>query len=117
MAKGTGGMGGMGGMGDILKQAQQMQKKMAKLQEDLKERVVEGSSGGNMVKALVNGKKELLKVEIKPEVMDPDDVEMLEDLIIAAVNQAMMKAEEMAEEEMNKITGGLGGMPGLGGMF
>lgn len=115
MAKGFG--GGMGGMGDILKQAQQMQKKMAKLQEDLKERVVEGTAGGNMVKALVNGKKELLKVEINPEVMDPDDVEMLEDLIIAAVNQAMKKAEEMSEEEMNKITGGLGGMPGLGGMF
>ncbi|RME79543.1 MAG: YbaB/EbfC family nucleoid-associated protein, partial [Planctomycetota bacterium] len=72
---------------------------------------------GNMVKALVNGQKELLKIELDPEVVDPDDVEMLEDLIIAAVNQAMKKADEMRESEMSKITGGMAGMGGLGGLF
>lgn len=104
-------------MGNILKQAQQMQKKMAKIQEDLKERVVDATAGGNMVKALVNGNKELLKVEIDPEVLDPDDVEMLEDLVVAAVNQAMKKAEELREKEMNKATGGMMGNLPFGGMF
>ncbi|RME03656.1 MAG: YbaB/EbfC family nucleoid-associated protein [Planctomycetota bacterium] len=101
-------------MGDIVKQAQQMQKKIAKLKEDLKERVVEGTAGGNMVKVLVNGEREVLKVEIQPEVVDEDDVEMLQDLILAATNQALKKAQQMQEEEMGKLTGGMGlSMPGL----
>ena len=107
---------GFGDMGEIMRQAQQMQKKISKVQEELKERVVEGSAGGNMVKVLVNGKKEILKVEIDHEVIDPDDVEMLEDLIVAAVNQGIKKAEEMMENEMSKITGGMGNLP-FGGLF
>ena len=112
-------MKGFGDMGNIMKQAQQMQKKIGKIQEELNERVVDATAGGNMVKALVNGQKELLKIEIDPEVLDPEDVEMLEDLIVAAVNQAMKKAEELREKEMSKATGGMMGGAGnpFSGMF
>jgi DNA-binding YbaB/EbfC family protein len=82
------------------------------LQEELKKRVVEGSSGGGMVTAFVNGAKEVVKITIDPEVVDPDDVEMLEDLILAAIGSATEKAESMVQEEMKKVTGGLG-IPGL----
>jgi len=101
-------------MGDLFKQAQGLQKKMAQVQEDLRTRVVEGAAGGGMVKAQVNGKLELVALTIEPEVVDPDDVDMLEDLVIAAVSQATKKAHEMAQQEMAKVTGGLP-VPGLFG--
>ncbi len=110
MAKGMGGMGGM--MREAQKQAQTMQKKLAQLDIGLKERIVEGSAGGGMVTAIVNGKRELLAVKISPEVVDADDVGMLEDLVTAAVSQGMKKAEDLYQEEISKITGGLQ-LPGL----
>lgn len=97
----------------MMKQVQELQRKMAQVQEDLRTRVVEGSAGGGMVTAQVNGKLELVALKIDPEVVDPDDVRMLEDLIIAAVSQATKKAHELAENEMNKVTGGLGLPPGM----
>ena len=114
MAKGGSGGGGfnMGGMGDILKQAQDMQKKMAKVNEELKERVVEASVGGGMVTAQANGQSEIMSVKIKKDVIDPADPAMLEDLVVAAVNQALKKAKELHEKELGKITGGLN-LPGL----
>jgi len=117
MAKGGfrgfgGGMGGMN-MGNLMKQAQKMQKDMERLQEELGEMTVEASAGGEAVKAVVTGKKELKEIIIKPEVVDPDDVEMLQDLILAAVNEAMRKAEELASQEMAKVTGGFGSLPGM----
>ncbi|AUS98386.1 YbaB/EbfC family nucleoid-associated protein [Clostridium thermosuccinogenes] len=109
-----GGFPGMGGnMGNLLKQAQKMQKDMARLQEELEQKTVDATVGGGAVTVVVSGKKELKEITIKPEVVDPDDVEMLQDLILAAVNEAMRKAEEMVNSEMAKITGGLGGIPGL----
>jgi DNA-binding YbaB/EbfC family protein len=98
--------------GNLMKQAQDMQRKMAQIQEELRTRVVEGAAGGGMVRAQVNGKMELVAIKIDPEVVDPDDVEMLQDLIIAAVSQANKKAHEMAEQEMAKATGGLS-LPGM----
>ncbi|MCG8401849.1 MAG: YbaB/EbfC family nucleoid-associated protein [Firmicutes bacterium] len=113
MAKG--GFRGFGGtnMGNLMKQAQKMQKDMAKLQESLEGMTVEATAGGEAVKVVVTGKKEVKEITIKPEVVDPDDVEMLQDLVLAAVNEAMRKAEEMSSGEMSKITGGLGGLPGM----
>ena len=109
----TKGFAGMGGMfRQMQKKALGVQRRMAELQEDLKQRVYEGTAGGGAVTANVNGQRELLAVKISPEVVDPDDVEMLEDLIIVAVSQALKKAEEAYVEEMGRITGGLG-MPGL----
>ena len=98
--------------GNLMKQAQDMQRKMAQTQEELRTRVVEGSAGGGMVTAQVNGKLELVNLKIDPEVVDPDDVDMLQDLILAAVSQATQKAQELAREEMNKATGGLP-IPGM----
>jgi DNA-binding YbaB/EbfC family protein len=99
----------------ILKQAQQFQKKMDELQEELAAKRVEGTAGGGMVTVVVNGKQELIDVKIDPEVVNPDDVEILEDLVVAAANQAREKAQEMAKEEMGKIAGGLlpAGLAGL----
>ena len=117
---GGGGFGGGGGgnnMANMMKQAQKMQAEMAKVQEELAEKVVDATVGGGAVSVSVNGKKEVLSISIKPEVVDPDDVEMLQDLILAAVNEALRKADEMADGEMGKITGGLGGGGGLGGLF
>ena len=113
MAKG--GFPGFGGgnMGNLMKQAQKMQKDMQKLQEELQERTVEASAGGGAITVVATGKKEIKEINIKPEVVDPDDVEMLQDLILAAVNEALRKADEMVNSEMSKITGGLGGIPGL----
>ena len=85
---------------------------MAKLQEELKERTVEASAGGGVVEVTVSGKQDLLAIKIKPEVVDPDDIEMLQDLILAAVNEGLKKSQEMAAAEMAKITGGLN-IPGL----
>lgn len=112
MAKG--GFPGFGGnMGNLMKQAQKMQKDMAKMQEELEQRTVEATAGGGAISVVVTGKKELQEINIKPEVVDPDDVEMLQDLILAAVNEALRKADEMVSSEMGKITGGMGGFPGL----
>ncbi len=102
-----GGRGGMGNMNQMLKQAQAMQTKMLQAQEELKKARVEGSSGGGMVKATVNGQGELQSVRLAPEVVDPGDVEMLEDLILAAVTDAAGKAREMMESRMGTLTGGL----------
>lgn len=102
-----------GNMKNMMKAAQKMQERMAKMQEELAERTVEASVGGGMVKATVTGAKVLANIEIKPEAVDPDDVEMLQDLIIAAINEAMRMAEEMAGAEMSKVTAGLKLPPGL----
>jgi DNA-binding YbaB/EbfC family protein len=108
-------MKGMPNMGQLMKQAQQIQTKMAKLQEDLGDRTVEASSGGGMVIVVANGRQEVLSIKIEHEVIDPDDAEMLQDLIMAAVNDALTKAKDMVNEEMGKLTKGMNipGMPGL----
>jgi DNA-binding YbaB/EbfC family protein len=102
----------MKGMGNMMKQAQQLQSKMLKLQEELAEKTVESSSGGGMVKVIANGRQQIVSIEIENEVVDPDDVEMLQDLVLAAVNDALTKAQEMVSNEMGKLTGGLN-IPGL----
>jgi len=102
----------MKGMGNMMKQAQQLQSKMMKLQEELAEKSVDASSGGGMVKVTANGRQQILSIRIEEEVVDPDDVEMLQDLILAAVNDALAKAQEMVSSEMGKLTGGLN-IPGL----
>ena len=108
-------MKGMPNMGQLLKQAQKFQAQMAALQEELNERTVEASAGGGMVTAVANGKQDVISITIDPEVVDPDDVEMLQDLILAAVNDALNRAKDMANEEMGKLTKGMNipGMPGL----
>ncbi len=98
---------------NLIKQAQEFQKKMKQMQEELSKKVVEATSGGGMVTVTANGKQEVLSIKIDPEVVKPDDIEMLEDLILAAVNEAKRKADELAKEEMKKITGGMN-IPGLG---
>ena len=102
-------------MGNLLKQAQQLQTKMARLQEELEEKTVEASSGGGMVTAVVNGRQEILSINIEPEVINPDDQEMLQDLILAAINDGLAKARNMVNEEMGKLTGGMNlpNIPGL----
>ena len=111
MAKGfnSRGMGGMGGgnMNNMIRQAQKMQQDMLKAQEELESKTYEAQAGGGVVSASVSGKKELLSVTIDPEAVDPDDVEMLQDLIVAAVNEALRKAAEDAASQMSKLTGGL----------
>lgn len=107
------GMPPMGGnMNNILKQAQKLQKQIEDLREEIEKRTVEASSGGGAVTAVVTGKKEIVDIKINKEVVDPDDVEMLQDLIIAALNEALSKAGEMMEQEMAKVTGGFN-VPGL----
>lgn len=103
----------MQGMEDLLRQAQQMQNKMANLQEELAQKSVEGSSGGGMVRVVANGRQEILSVSLEKSVIDPNDAEMLQDLITAAVNDALRNARSLAEREMAAITGGLK-IPGLG---
>ncbi len=109
-----GGFPGMGGanMQQLARQAQKLQQQMAQMQEELEAREFEASAGGGMVTAKVNGKKELLALTIKPEAVDPDDVEMLSDMVLAAVNEALREAGETTEREMGKLTGGFN-MPGL----
>ena len=100
------------GFGNILKQAQEMHAKIAQLQEEMAGRTVEASSGGGMVNIVINGRQEVVTVRIDPEVVNREDVEMLQDLIAAAVNEAIRKSQEMMTEEMKKVTGGLN-IPGL----
>ena len=102
----------MKGMGKMMKQAQQLQSKMLKLQEEMADKTVETTSGGGMVKVVANGRQQVLSIQIEKEVVDPDDVEMLQDLILAAINDALIKSQEMATEDMSKLTGGLN-IPGL----
>jgi len=102
----------MKGMGNMMKQAQQLQSKMLKLQEEMADKTVETSSGGGMIKVVANGRQQVLSIQIEKEVVDPDDVEMLQDLILAAVNDALIKSQEMATQEMSKLTGGLN-IPGF----
>ena len=113
MAKGgfPGGFGG-GNMNNLMKQAQAMQKKMEDMQKETEASEFEATAGGGAISVRVNGKKEVLSISIKPEVVDPDDVEMLEDLVMGAVNEALRKAEEETANKMGKITGGLN-IPGL----
>ncbi|HHU32777.1 MAG TPA: YbaB/EbfC family nucleoid-associated protein [Clostridia bacterium] len=105
-------MMGFGNMNKMMKQVQKMQADMAKLQQELAEKEVEASSGGGVVTVKVNGKQEVLAIKINPEAVDPEDVEMLEDLITAAVNEALRKSQDMVAGEMSKITGGMK-IPGL----
>lgn len=101
-----------GNMNKMMKQVQKMQQEMVKLQEELGERRVESTAGGGVVKVIANGKNEIISIEIKPEAVDPEDVEMLQDLITAAVNEALRQAQEMVSREMGKLTGGLK-IPGM----
>jgi DNA-binding YbaB/EbfC family protein len=100
--------GGMGDMGGLMKQAQRMQAELKRLQEDLKDRIVEGKAGGEAVVAYANGAQELVQIKIDPAVVDPDDIEDLEDLVVAAVRAALEEARRMSEEETGRITGGMG---------
>lgn len=101
-------------IGNILKQAQKMQEKMAEIQQEVAAKTIEASSGGGMVTATVNGKQEVVSITIDPAVVNSDDVEMLQDLIIAAVNEGLKRSQQMLSEEMGKVTGGLGmNIPGL----
>lgn len=102
--------GGMpGNMNNLMKQAQKMQRQMEETTKELEEKEVTAASGGGAVEVTVSGKKEVVKVKISEEVVDPDDIEMLEDLIVAATNEALRKMEEISQSQMAKITGGLGG--------
>ncbi|HUU50015.1 MAG TPA: YbaB/EbfC family nucleoid-associated protein [Nitrospinota bacterium] len=99
-------------LGDLMKQAHKMKERMAELQEELSNRTIEATAGGGMVKVVANGKQEIISIKIEPEVVKSGDVEMLEDLIIAGVNEAIRRVQEMAKEEMSKLTGGIN-IPGL----
>ena len=108
-------MKGIPNMGNIMKQAQKFQAKIAKLQDELGDRTVEASAGGGMITVVVNGRQEVLSINIEREVVDPEDVEMLQDLILAAVNDGLTKAKDMVSEEMGQLTKGLNipNIPGL----
>ena len=107
--------GGYGGMNQaaMMKQAQKMQQDLLRMQQELEEQTYTAASGGGVVKATVTGKRELTEVTIDPEAVDPDDVEMLQDMIVAAVNEALRMAENASQQSMSKITGSLGGLGGL----
>lgn len=102
----------MANMNNLMKQAQQMQAKIGMLQKELETREIESSSGGGMVKVKVNGKQELLEIKINPECVDPNDVEMLEELVMTAVNQGIKESSDMVSNAMNKVTGGMN-IPGM----
>lgn len=102
--------GNMGNMGKMMKQVKKMQEDMQKAQEELAKKTVEGTAGGEMVKITIDGKKQVINVEIKPEAVDPEDIEMLQDLILSATNDAIKKMDELTEKEMGKFTNGLGGL-------
>ena len=101
-----------GNVNKMMKQVQKMQQDMAKLQEEMKTRTVECTSGGGMVKVIANGNNEVISIEINPQAVDPEDVEMLQDMVLAAVNEAIKTAQDMVTQEMNKLTGGMN-IPGL----
>lgn len=107
------GFGGMGNMQKMMKQVQKMQADMAKMQEELANKLVEATAGGGAVKIIMTGKQEVREIVIDPDVLNPDDVEMIQDLLLAAFNEALRKSQEMASQDMNKITGGMKMPPGL----
>ncbi|MCR5453065.1 MAG: YbaB/EbfC family nucleoid-associated protein [Lachnospiraceae bacterium] len=116
MAKRGGFPGGMpGNMNNLMKQAQKMQRQMEESQKELEEKEITAAAGGGAVEVTVSGKKEIVKVHIDPEAVDPDDVEMLEDMIMAATNEALRQMEDLSAQTMSKFTGGLGGLGG--GLF
>jgi DNA-binding YbaB/EbfC family protein len=100
------------GLGGMLKQAQKIQAQLARVQEEMAQKTIEASSGGGMVSVVVNGKQEVISIKIEREVVNPEDIDMLQDLILAAVNEGIRKSQEMVSEEMRKLTGGLN-IPGL----
>ncbi len=118
MAKGKGGYGGFSAgmpnnMNNLLKQAQKMQRQMEEAQAKLEEEIVSASAGGGAVEIEMTGKREVTKVKIDKDAVDPEDTEMLEDMVMAAVNEALRKVEELSQESMSKVTGGAGGLNGL----
>ncbi len=98
--------------GKMMKQMQKMQAEMGRIQEELADQEIEASAGGGMVTAVVNGKQEVIKIEIKAEAVDPEEVDLLQDMVLAAVNEAMRQAQELAAQKMGAVTGGMG-LPGL----
>jgi len=113
MPKGFSGMPGGMNMNQLMKQAQKMQKEMAAMQEDLPNKIMEVSAGGGAIKVTINGEKQLTDLVISPEVVDPDDVEMLQDLVLSAVNEAIRQMDEAVNSQMSKFTGGMN----MGGLF
>jgi DNA-binding YbaB/EbfC family protein len=109
-----GGMGMPGGMGNLMSQMQKLQDEMAKTQSALADEEVTATAGGGMVTVVATGAQEIRSITIKPEAVDPEDVELLQDMVLAAVNDALQKSKEMADERMGALTGGLGLPPGLG---
>ncbi|MDD4048024.1 MAG: YbaB/EbfC family nucleoid-associated protein [Clostridia bacterium] len=107
------GFGGMGNMNKMMKQVKKMQTDMAKVQEEMVEKTVEVTAGGGAVKIVMSGKQEIKEIVMSPEILDPEEVEMLQDLLVVAFNEALKKSQEMVSQEMNKITGGLNLPPGL----
>ena len=103
---------GMGNMNNMIKQAQKMQKDMLKMQEEMEQASYEATAGGGAVTVKMSGKKELIEIKLTPEVVDPDDIEMLEDMILVAVNDAIKKVDEASQSKMNQLTGGMN-IPGL----
>jgi len=105
----------MAKMNKMLKEIQKMQARMAQVEEELRDRTVEATSGGGVIKVVVNGHQEIRAIDIEPDVVDPEDIDMLQDLILAAINEGLKKSKEMANQEMAKLTGGLSipGVPGL----
>jgi hypothetical protein len=103
-------------LGDLMKQAQKMQQEMGKIQEESKKKTVEASAGGGMVVAVANGAMEVVSIKIEKDVVNPDDIEMLQDLVAAAVNEALRRAQQMVNDDMSKITGGMN-IPGMGNML
>ena len=108
-----GNMGNMGNMAGMMKKMQKLQGEMAKMQEDLKKRTMEVSAGGGAVKVVINGDKQILSLKIDPSAVDPEDIQMLEDLVVAAINEAIKKVDDMMTQEMGKLTGGLNLPPGM----
>jgi DNA-binding YbaB/EbfC family protein len=105
-------MKGMGNMGNIMNQAKKIQERLASVQEEMALKTIDGSAGGGMVTVTANGRQEIVSLKIEPEVVNPEDIEMLQDLVQAAVNDALRKSQEMVQQEMSKITGGLK-IPGM----
>jgi len=103
-------------IGDLMKQAQKMQQEMGKIQEESKKKTVEASAGGGMVVAVANGAMEILSIKIEKDVVNPDDIDMLQDLVVAAVNEALRRAQQMVSDDMGKITGGMN-IPGMGNIL
>lgn len=103
-------------MGDLMKQAQKMQQEMGKIQEESKKKTVEASAGGGMVVVVANGAQEIISIKIEKDVVNPEDIEMLQDLVTAAVNEALRRSQQMVSEDMGKLTGGMN-IPGMGNMF